>query len=109
MFRLLQFIDFEYVQHFFITIFNCEETPLDLQGDAQKKIFKYCELTNFFTDLANALLVGEKSLPSNKFDANFKPPGVDELIRLEGEIEFGVAREEKVTGQTAENFLLEEV
>jgi len=43
---------------------------------------RYCIYTNFFLELTNIILNGEKSLDSKKLDPAFKPPGVEQLIRL---------------------------
>jgi len=109
-FRFLQFAEFQYVQHFILTLFNCSETPNDIGEEEFKKMIKYAEATNFFQDWANGILLGQRGIPSNKIDVIYKPSGVENLIQLHPDAEIESSRDDKSPTHQSEqiNYLVEE-
>ncbi len=80
LYKLAQNLEFPYVQHFFLTLFNCSYSPNHIAQDSFYKINKYCEILSFFEDLSQAILIGPKGFDKEKFEMKFKPPGIDSLI-----------------------------
>ena len=81
LFKFLQNVEFEYVQHLFLTLFGCSEFISDIDLVCLGLILKYCKITSFFTDMANAILLGDDTLDPKKSDIEYKPIGIGPLIR----------------------------
>jgi len=101
-FKLLQNVDFEFVQKLFLALFNCSETTTGIGEEAYKRLIKFCSLTDFFLHYTNAILLGEKAIDTKKFDMAEKPPGVEELVDIHHEYELSNTKDEKSHPQIGE-------
>ena len=81
LFKFLQNISFQYVQHLFLTLFGCSEHIREQDPGAISKVLEYCKISQFFLDLANAILVGPEILDPKKYDIEYKPQGVGPLLK----------------------------
>jgi len=80
-FKFLQNISFQYVQHLFLTLFGCSEYIKEQDPGAISKVLEYCKISQFFLDLATAILLGPETLDGKKYDIEYKPAGVGPLLR----------------------------
>lgn len=81
-FRFLKAMEFQHVSNFFLAVFGLHH-EIQLTAENSGRVSKYCRITDFFKDLASAILSGESSLDESKMDQNYKPPQVSELINLD--------------------------
>jgi len=112
LYKFLQNIEFDYVQHLFLTVFGCSEHIRDFDILAIGKVLQYCKFTSFFVDLANAILLGPGDLDAKKFDIEYKPTGIGPLLRSPNEeITFFFNAEERPISygiQLKEDYFIEE-
>ena len=80
-FKFLQNISFQYVQHLFLTLFGCSEHIKEQDPGAISKVLEYCKISQFFLDLANAILTGPEILDPKKYDIEYKPQGIGPLLK----------------------------
>jgi len=81
LYKFAQNIEFPYVQHFFLTLFNCSnDSTSRITEQAFLKISKYCEIVSFWSDTAKAILYGPLGFDSHKFHFDYKPNGIEALI-----------------------------
>jgi len=81
LYKFAQNIEYPYVQHFFLTLFNCSNEPTSrITEQAFLKITKYCEIVSFFGDTAQAILYGTNGFDPNKFHFDYKPNGIEALV-----------------------------
>ena len=84
LFRFLQALDFPLSSQFYLLILGlAEDFPITLQN--LSKVYKYCQQTEFFLDIAMAVLHGESKIDTKKFDLRFKPNRVSDMIILSTE------------------------
>ena len=84
LFRFLHMTDFALIQQFYISLLAWDD-HIKLSPENIEKIFKYCQYTYFFTDMAKALLYGENAVEDSKQDATYNPSSVKSLIDLDGD------------------------
>ena len=81
LYKFAQNIEYPYVQHFFLTLFNCSNEPTSrITEQAFLKITKYCEIVSFFGDTAQAILYGAHGFDPNKFHFDYKPNEIEALV-----------------------------
>lgn len=83
-FRFLSSMEFQVIQHFFLTILQFSDKQ-PIQPSTAEMFYRYFRYSEFFVDVAKAVLDGEDALDSKKSDQAFKPGRISELINLKSE------------------------
>lgn len=91
LFRFLLGLEFQFIQQIILTLLQFSNKQKLTDSNA-KKVYRYCKYTEFFIDIAKAILDGEENLDKTKADQSYRPDRLTDFVKLKTEAAIPVSR-----------------